>query len=88
MARHNKGSFDNFWKINPKIFGGFKNMNYLCIAIRSPSLSDDTRGSSKNIFEKSCQKVWWFQKYELPLQPISALNDEWFGNESSKKIRI
>ena len=63
-------------------------MNYLCIAIRSLSLSDGARGSSKNIFEKSCQKIWRFQKYELPLQPISALNNEWFGNGSSKKIRI
>ena len=63
-------------------------MNYLCIAIRSLSLSEDVKGSSKNIFEKSSLKIWWFQKYELPLQPISALNDEWFGNESSKKIRI
>ena len=63
-------------------------MNYLCIAIRSLSLSDGARGSSKNIFEKSYQKIWWFQKYELPLQPISALNNEWFGNGSSKKIRI
>ena len=63
-------------------------MNYLCIAIRSLSLSDDAKGSSKNIFEKSYQKIWWFQKYELPLRPISALNNERFGNGSSKKIRI
>jgi hypothetical protein len=63
-------------------------MNYLCNAIRSQNLSSDARGSSKNIFEKSCQKIWWFQKYELPLQPISALSDERFGNGSSKKIRI
>ena len=63
-------------------------MNYLCIAIRSLSLSDDMKGSSKNIFEKSYQNIWWFQKYELPLQPISALSNEWFGNGSSKKIRI
>ena len=63
-------------------------MNYLCIAIHSLSLSDEAKGSSKNIFEKSCQKIWRFQKYELPLQPISALNDERFGSGSSKKIRI
>ena len=63
-------------------------MNYLCNAIRSLSLSDAQKGSSKNIFEKSCQKIWWFQKYELPLQPISALNNERFGNGSSKIIRI
>ena len=63
-------------------------MNYLCIAIRSIKMSGCGKGSSKNIFEKSCQNVWWFQKYELPLQPISTLNDEWFGNGSSKKIRI
>ena len=63
-------------------------MNYLCIAIRSLSLSDDAKGSSKNIFEKSYQKIWWFQKYELPLQPISTLSVEWFGSGSSKKIRI
>ena len=58
MARQNKGSFNNFWKILPKIFGSFKNMNYLCIAIRSLSLSDEAKGSSKNIFEKSCRKIW------------------------------
>ena len=63
-------------------------MNYLCIAIHSLSLSDKAKGSSKNIFEKSLPKIWWFQKYGLPLQPISALSDEWFGNGSSKKIRI
>ena len=63
-------------------------MNYLCRAIRSLSLSGYEKGSSKNIFEKSSPKIWMFQKYELPLQPISALNDEWFGNGSSKKIRI
>ena len=63
-------------------------MRYLCNTIRSLSLSDSAKGSSKNIFEKSHQKIWWFQKYELPLQPISALNNERFGNESSKKIRI
>ena len=63
-------------------------MNYLCIAIRSLSLSDGVKGSSKNIFEKSSSNIWWFQKYELPLQPISTLNNEWFGNGSSKKIRI
>ena len=88
MARVNKGSFDNFWKIIPKIFGGFKNMNYLCIAIHSLSLSDSAKGSSKNIFEKSSPKIWKFQKYELPLQPISALNDERYENGSSKIIRI
>ena len=63
-------------------------MIYLCNAIRSLSLSDSVKGSSKNIFEKSCQKIWWFQKYDLPLQPISALNNEWFEIESSKIIRI
>ena len=63
-------------------------MNYLCNAIRSLSLSDGAKGFSKNIFEKSYQKIWWFQKYELPLHPISTLNNEWFGNGSSKKIRI
>ena len=63
-------------------------MNYLCRAIRSLSLSGCEKGSSKNIFEKSSPKIWRFQKYELPLQPISALNNERFGNGSSKIIRI
>ena len=31
-------------------------MNYLCIAVRSLSLSDGARGSSKNIFEKKLPK--------------------------------
>ncbi len=31
-------------------------MNYLCIAIRSLSLSEDVKGSSKNIFEKKFAK--------------------------------
>jgi hypothetical protein len=63
-------------------------MRYLCNAIRSLSLSDAQKVLRKNIFEKSSLKIWWFQKYDLPLQPISALNNERFGNGSSKKIRI
>ena len=70
------------------MFGGFKNMNYLCNAIRSQKMSGVLKRFFEKIFEKSCQKIWWFQKYELPLQPISALNNERFGNGSSKIIRI
>ena len=35
-----------------------------------------SRGSSKNIFKKkSCQNIWWFQKYDLSLHSLFALNE-------------
>ena len=57
-----------------KLFGGSKNLPYLCIRFRLLSGDSDKRFLEK-FFEKSFQKIWWFQKYDLSLHRFSALKN-------------
>ena len=60
-----------FWKKFPKKFGGFKNMIYLCTRNSLLKFRAIRKRFLEKFFEKSFQKIWWFQKFALPLQPLS-----------------
>ena len=62
-----------------KLFGGSKNLPYLCIRFRLLSGDSDKRFWEK-FFEKSSSKIWWFEKFALPLQPLSHFK-KWLSNK-------
>ena len=63
---NSKKSFKNVWRL--------KNMYYLCT--RNQEIQRMTwkhKGSLKRWWKKSSSKIWWFEKFVLPLQPLSPL---------------
>jgi len=44
-------------------------------AFASKTATSD-KGSQKKFFEKSFQKIWWFEKFALPLHHFPASKNE------------